>query len=141
MIKDFSGQYEFLSNFSPSTVMDYAGIIYPTVEHAYQAAKTLDLQLRKKEFTTGTAAQAKKKGRQIETREDWEGVKLFIMETLLREKFSIKHPDLVLMLKETYPHELVEGNWWGDTYWGVCKGVGQNNLGKLLMKIRQELIK
>jgi predicted NAD-dependent protein-ADP-ribosyltransferase YbiA (DUF1768 family) len=59
------------------------------------------------------------------------------METLLRQKFA--HPELRAKLKETNDAELVEGNWWGDRFWGVCRGEGENHLGKLLMKIRAEL--
>jgi len=86
-----------------------------------------------------TPGQAKKLGKSIELRPDWEEIKIEVMRELLRQKFDItKHYDLWLELHMTKPDELVEGNWWGDTFWGVCKGKGENHLGKLLMEIRYE---
>lgn len=130
MIDSFKGPYAFLSNFHPSLV----GGAYPTVEHAFQAAKTRDPEQRAKVATCATPAQAKRLGRKVTLRPDWEDVKLDVMEELLRQKFE--NPDLLTLLRATAPHELVEGNTWGDTYWGVCRGKGRNHLGKLLMKIR-----
>jgi hypothetical protein len=109
---------------------------YPSVEHAYQAQKTLDRKLRKC-FLTGNAGQAKRNGQRIELRKDWYDVSLNIMENLLKQKFSDN--DLKQKLIETSDEELIEGNWWGDTFWGVCNGIGENHLGKLLMKVRGEL--
>ena len=83
-----------------------------------------------------TPGEAKRMGRQVTLRKDWEDVKISVMEKGLRMKFAI--PELRDKLLATGEEELVEGNWWGDTCWGVCKGVGANNLGKLLMKIREE---
>lgn len=137
-ISSFTGDYRFLSNFYPSEV-ELDGVIYPSVEHAYQAAKTLD----KKERTVfhkhplPSAAEAKKLGRKLSMRSDWDGVKLQVMEDLLVQKFA--HADLKEQLSQTKGSLLVEGNWWGDSFWGVDnrKG-GQNHLGKLLMKIRDK---
>lgn len=70
-------------------------------------------------------------------RSDWEEVKLGVMEGLLREKFS--DPELRRKLLATGERELVEGNDWGDSFWGVCAGRGKNHLGRLLMKLREEL--
>ena len=84
-----------------------------------------------------TPGLAKKLGRKATIRPDWEKIKLPIMEYLLRQKFGDK--TLKALLIGTGDAELVEGNMWGDTYWGVCKGKGENHLGKLLMKIREEL--
>jgi len=80
---------------------------------------------------------AKKRGRKVTMREDWDQVKIPIMEDLLSQKFS--DPVLAKKLVETGDSQLVEGNWWGDVFWGVCRGEGQNNLGKILMKIRERL--
>lgn len=138
-IKHFDGhQYRWLSNFFAISI-DYEGHRYGSVEHAYQAAKTLDPKHKAMIRSAKTAAQSKVFGRQAPKRPDWDDVKLQIMETLLRAKFDRDmHPDMRKRLKETGDAELIEGNWWGDTYWGVCKGVGENHLGKLLMKIRSE---
>lgn len=135
-IDNFSGQFEFLSNFSDSPVK-YEGIEYPTVEHAYQAAKSLDMEDRVHISECPTPGAAKKAGRKVKLRADWESVKDGVMLELLRQKFT--DPDLKYQLLETRNAPLIEGNWWGDTYWGVCKGVGKNMLGQLLMQVRQEL--
>lgn len=142
MINDFHGSCLFLSNFFMHSIM-YEGILYPSNEHAFQAAKSLDKAARLKIAALPTASMAKKAGRgknpdiKFELREDWDVVKLDIMYTLCKEKFS--DPVLASKLKATGNEELVEGNWWGDTYWGVCKGVGSNHLGKILMQVRDEL--
>ena len=135
-ISSFTGDYRFLSNFYPVEV-EFDDVIYHSVEHAYQAAKTLDKKERKQfhKHPLPTAAEAKKLGRTVSMRSDWDGVKLQVMEDLLVQKFA--HVELKEQLSQTKGFLLVEGNYWGDTFWGVDnrKG-GQNNLGKLLMKIR-----
>jgi N-glycosidase YbiA len=136
-ISSFTGDYRFLSNFYPSDV-ELDGIVYPSVEHAYQAAKTLDKEERKvfHKRPLPSAAEAKKLGRKSSLRSDWEGVKLQVMEDLLVQKFA--HKELQEQLLATGQSLLVEGNWWGDSFWGVDnKKGGQNHLGKLLMKIRK----
>ncbi len=137
-IKSFDGQFDFLSNFYPSTVlMDF--VTYKTVEHAYQAAKTLDITERYIIADLPNPGQAKRAGRKVKLRPDWESIKIEIMTNLVREKFT-KHPMLAKQLLDTGDREIIEGNTWGDYFWGVCKGKGENNLGKILMKIRSELI-
>lgn len=135
MINSFDGNFAFLSNFYPSPVVQ-RGVIYPTVEHAYQASKTLDLAKRALLFTTGMPGQAKRIGQTLELRADWNEVRLGVMRKLLRQKFS--EPGMRRRLLDTGSEELVEGNWWGDSYWGVYNGHGLNHLGKLLMEIRYE---
>jgi ribA/ribD-fused uncharacterized protein len=135
MIDSFKGEYEFLSNFYPATV-SYEGEVYPSVEHAFQAAKTLNPQMRLK-IRLSNASGAKKLGRQLDLRADWETVKVDVMRELLKAKFS--DPELRAKLKATGEEPLVEGNWWGDTFWGVCRGQGDNHLGVLLMEIRDSL--
>lgn len=132
-INAFSGDYRYLSNFWKVPIQ-YEGITYPSVEHAYQAAKTLD-QIDRQKLTYLTAAEAKQYGRRVKRRPDWEACKLDVMRALLQLKFA---PGTTYhqMLVSTAPAELIEGNWWGDTYWGVCRGVGENWLGRLLMEIR-----
>lgn len=132
----FDGEYRFLSNFSPAPV-EYVGLKFPTVEHAYQAAKVDSQLLRYHISIAPTPSAARKLGQKVPLRPDWEAVKLDIMYGLLQQKFA--EPTLRTKLLATGEAELVEGNWWGDTFWGVCGGVGQNQLGKLLMRLRAEL--
>jgi ribA/ribD-fused uncharacterized protein len=134
-ISSFSGEYRWLSNFSPSLVI-YDGVVYPTVEHAYQAAKVHPSQ--REPFKYGTPGQAKRLGRQYVLRADWEQVKVYIMRELIEKKF-IAHTPMAARLLATGDAELVEGNTWGDMFWGVCSGVGKNYLGKLLMERRTAL--
>ena len=136
MIDKFRGKYWFLSNFYESPIED-ENIIYPTVEHYFQAQKTLNREEKLKIAKASKPAKAKKMGRQVNLRKDWEDIKLQVMEKALRLKFQ--DPALCEKLIATGDEELVEGNPWGDRYWGVCNGSGKNKLGKLLMKIRKEL--
>lgn len=135
MINSFTGPHRFLSNFSPAVVY-YGFMDFPTVEHAYQAAKTLDRSIRETIRIAPSPATAKKFGRNIELRPDWNDIRLEVMEELLEQKFA-PMTSLCGLLLATGDEDLVEGNWWGDTFWGVCKGKGHNHLGKLLMKIRE----
>ncbi len=129
----------FLSNFYLVDI-EYNGLIYPSVEHAYQAHKSFNIQ-EKKLFTDKNMPPrvAKKFGQHISLRSDWKDVKLTIMRDLIWRKFF--HNNVMKeKLISTAPAELIEGNWWGDTFWGVCNGEGENHLGKLLMKTRNALI-
>lgn len=142
VINKFNGDFDFLSNFFASPIR-YEGMVYPTVEHAFQAAKTMDMAKRREIAGLPTPGAAKRAGRQVTLRPDWEEVKVDVMETLLREKFS--NPHLNFCLRITDGHFLEEGNNWCDNFWGVCRcprcnGNGRNQLGKLLMKIRAEAI-
>ena len=146
MINEFKGKYSFLSNFYPSPIAPWTdGILYPTVEHAFQAMKSLDLNERKNIARMRTPGNAKYAGRHVTLRPDWDNVKLDIMYEALKEKF--KYPDLRKALLCTGDQELVEGNTWHDNFYGSCycshcRNIeGQNHLGKLLMKIREELKK
>ena len=135
-ITQFSGEYYFLSNFYPSTV-ELEGQIYSTVEHAYQAAKTKDKKERIEIQRAFYPAEAKRLGRAATIRSNWDDVKLDVMRYLLEQKFAFGRIECV-KLCNTLNTELVEGNTWGDTYWGVCDGEGANHLGKLLMEIRED---
>lgn len=138
-IDRFDGtEYEFLSNFYPSEVF-YKGMFYPTVEHAFQAAKTLDPREREKIRAASTPGRAKYLGRTTDLRDDWEDIKFEVMEYLVRQKFTPPPRHLWARLLATGDAELIEGNTWGDTIWGVVDGVGENHLGKILMKVRAEL--
>lgn len=136
MINFFDKEYYFLSNYYPSKIT-FEGIEYKTVEHAFQAAKSLDNFERYTIAIMPTPGRAKQMGRSVSLRADWEEVKESVMETCLREKFAI--PELREKLLATGDEELIEGNTWNDRFWGVCNGEGENKLGKLLMKIRKEL--
>lgn len=132
-IYGFSGCYMFLSNFYP-TKIEYEGLQYNSTEAAYQSAKTLDKQLKLK-FVNIIASESKKLGRKLVIRKDWEHVKIDIMYELLLKKFS--NQSLKDKLLSTGDKYLEETNYWGDTFWGVSKNKGNNNLGKLLMKVRE----
>ena len=136
VINKFDGNYEFLSNFAGCNITDADGICYPTVENAFQANKTLDKDERLK-FTTLTAAQAKKYGKCVKLRPNWEDIKVDVMRYLLFKKFT--QPEFFELLMLTGDAELIEGNTWGDTFWGVCNGRGMNMLGSLLMEVRAVL--
>ena len=135
-IDSFSGEYRWLSNFWPAQVRVY-GEQYPSVEHAYQAAKSTIPEVRESIRNMPKAADAKKVGKLITVRDNWTKISLKIMLYLLRQKF--KNPSLKQKLIDTGSAEIIEGNWWNDTFWGVCNGIGENNLGKLLMQVRGEI--
>lgn len=128
-ITAFRGEYYFLSNFYLHT-LDYDGLVYPSSENAYQASKTYP-EYRYK-FINLSPGEAKYLGRRIAVREDFD--RISSMYAILQVKFS--DPVLLSKLIDTAPAILQEGNSWGDSYWGVCAGVGDNHLGNLLMKIR-----
>ena len=135
----FDGEYAFLSNFYDSPI-EKDGIVYPTNEHFFQAMKTLDNEERKRIAAAETPGKAKRMGRSVKLRPDWEQSKIQIMKEGLTLKF-LCHKDLAEKLVATGDVWLIEGNWWGDTYWGVCNGVGHNMLGNLLMEIRRDFRK
>ena len=137
----------FLSNFYPfkrfgtyphRIEIYYENMLFLCVETAYHAAKTLDMNFRYEISQMNpfdVFALAKNGG--IPVRENWNNMKYDIMKDLLSQKFQ--HPELKKMLLDTGNATLIEGNTWGDVYWGVCDGVGENNLGKILMDIRKYL--
>lgn len=124
------------SNFAPCEVT-LDGTPFPNVEAAYQAAKTLIPTERQTILTCSTPAEAKKLGKTLTLRPDWDEVKIKIMQDLLEQKF--RHPKYRDLLLSTGKGRLEEGNTWGDVFWGTCKGVGENKLGLLLMGIRSRL--
>ena len=138
MIREFKNEYSFLSNFYPHPIY-FNGLLYKTSEHAYQAQKCVkreDMIL----FTYDiTPSKAKRLGRKLKIRDDWDMIKLDVMKQILIIKFSDEK--LKKLLKDTGDNELVEGNYWNDVYWGVDidTGIGKNNLGKLLMDIRSNI--
>lgn len=139
-IISFREEYRFLSNFWP-TVIEYKGIIYRTVEAAFQAAKTDDEKI-KREISLLSPNKAKRYSKTITLKPEWDIDKLSIMEELLRLKFV---GGLALLLRATGNADLIEGNTWHDNFWGMCVCPAcvdkkkHNMLGKLLMKIRADL--
>jgi ribA/ribD-fused uncharacterized protein len=136
-ITSFSGEYRWMSNFWPSPVT-YQGVVYPSVEHIYQAMKTLDESWRAKILSCETPGRAKRMSREVPLRPDWEEVKVGIMTELVQSKFASSE-ELARKLLGTGERVIEEGNTWGDTFWGVCKGEGQNMMGRILMQVRSEL--
>ena len=135
-IKEFRGKNFFLSNFFEAPVT-WQGITYLNNEAAFQSAKVLTKEGREW-FSKLPPNKAKSKGRNVRLRNDWEEVKDNIMYEICYCKFS-QNEDLRRKLISTGNALLVEGNNWNDKYWGMCNGVGKNKLGKILMKIREEL--
>ena len=136
MIDSFRGEYYFLSNFYESKVT-YEGITCLNNEAAFQSIKTLDMQERKS-FASLSPTAAKKAGRKVSLRKDWEDIKINVMYEICKAKFT-QNEELREKLLATGEEELVEGNNWNDRIWGKVNGIGANNLGKILMRIREEL--
>ncbi len=137
VIECFAGEHRFLSNFFPVEI-SYEGEIYGSVEHAFQAAKTNDLGERARIRNEKNPGKAKHLGQRVTLRPDWEAVKLSVMHELVLQKFS-GNKVLKAELLATGTAPLVEGNYWRDAFWGVYQGKGQNHLGKILMKVRDQL--
>jgi ribA/ribD-fused uncharacterized protein len=138
-IKEFQGNNRFLSNFYPAPVK-YEGKIYPTSEHAYQAAKCLLPKDKDRIAKAFSAGEAKRLGKFVSRIPDWDAKKLSIMKDIVTCKFR-QNPLLARTLLATGDTILEEGNRWRDTYWGIDihTGEGENHLGKILMQVREEL--
>ena len=138
LIGMFRGKFSFLSSFHPApTVWD--GIVYPTSEHAYHAAKTYRMEDRQEILRAATPAEAKRLGRYVNLRVDWtDEVKTHVMFMVVLAKF-LANPLLRNDLLATGQLPLIEGNTWGDTFWGQVNGEGQNRLGKILVATRSIL--
>lgn len=137
-ITRFRGEYEFLSNFYESPVT-FEGLTYGSSEAAFQAQKCMTYEERRA-FTEYRPMDSKKAGRNVQIRPDWDAVKVGVMEGIIRAKFT-QNPGLAAKLLATGDCELVEGNNWHDIFWGADgkTGEGENHLGRILMKIRDEL--
>jgi len=132
-IRGFFGEYRWLSNYHISDVY-FEGILYPSTENAYHAAKSLDLFIRN-QFIELTPNASKMFGRQITIRTDWDKIKYDVMCSVVFDKFY-RNLELRQALIDTGTKHLSEDNHWGDQYWGVCDGKGENVLGKILMATR-----
>ena len=141
MIEEFQNEYRWLSNFwFFDNPLKYQGMLFYTNEHFYVAMKTRDVSIRK-EVANHSLKGLKKYGKSLVIREDWDKIKLDVMLYGLRYKFSNNNPKLRQLLLETKSLHIQEGNYWNDKFWGVClkTGEGENNLGKLLMQVREEI--
>jgi len=142
-ITAFRGKFYFLSNFYPSP-LEHDGIVYPTVEHAYQAAKTSDKDERRRLAAIPKPGGAKAVGRRIKRPDNWFDYNLDLMESLIEQKFT-EDDDLREKLLATGDAELIEGNTWNDRFFGMVKDkktgewVGENHLGQMLMRVRERL--
>lgn len=139
-ISTFQGAHRFLSNFwiGGVEIKTREGVSFNHVEGAYQASKAWS-STEQADFVGLTPRQCKLLGRSITIRPDWEESKVGIMLDLLRQKFR-PGSALAKRLLSTGEAVLVEGNSWGDRFWGQCPlGNGRNELGKLLMLVRDEL--
>lgn len=130
----FDGEYAFLSNFYPCRVYMGDGVDYPSVEHAFQAMKSTDLKDRAMISAIKNPGDAKRAGKRLKLRENWEDIKSNVMRQALMSKFRY-NKDLRNKLLATGSAVLIEGNHHGDRYWGV-DGYGENILGHLLMQLR-----
>jgi len=137
LITSFRDAHRFLSNFYLAPV-EFEREIYPSSEHAFQAAKTVDAEDRRIIREEKSPGKAKRLGQQITLRDGWEEMKVWVMEEIVKNKFE-NNADLRILLLRTGNAKLVEENTWGDKIWGVYDGEGENWLGKILMKVREEL--
>lgn len=137
VIDCFKGVWGVFSNPYPTAVL-YEDILFPSSEHAYIAGKSTDMDFRRS-LVDLPWQEAKRRGRATKLRAGWEaGLKLKVMEEVNLIKYTTNQ-FCYDKLMSTRGYELIEGNWWGDRYWGVCDGVGENHLGRILMKIRHQL--
>jgi ribA/ribD-fused uncharacterized protein len=137
IIGSFSDKYRFLSNHYPCEVR-WGGHEFTSSEHAFMAAKCVyvkDILLIQAAPTPG---EAKRLGRTITLRKNWDNIKLEAMYDVVFDKFS-RNKDIQKLLLDTGCATLIEGNTWNDTYWGMCNGKGENHLGKILMRVRDRL--
>jgi len=138
-IRQFKGEFRFLSNFYPSPVK-FKGILYPSVEHAYQSAKSADPAWKQICADAGMKpSKIKKASAHIQLVADWDEIRIPVMQECLELKF--RREPFKSWLLDTRDAYLLEGNWWGDTFWGVDlnTNTGHNHLGNLLMTLRSAL--
>lgn len=135
-VNSFRGQYAFLSNFYEADVT-YQGLTFHSNEAAFQAQKATNEVIRAS-FCDKSASDAKRLGRNIVLRRDWDDVKVSVMKDLVEAKFD-QHPELAARLLATGDAYLEEGNTWGDRVWGTVNGSGRNLLGQILMETREKI--
>lgn len=138
-ITQFQGEWRFLSNFYPCDVR-LGEIVFPSAEHAFQARKSLVPEVQRSIAQLASPGEAKRYGRRIELRPDWEQAKKRVMLLIVLSKFT-QNPALAAQLVATEDAYLEEGNHWHDNYWGACgcddhTGEGLNYLGRILTMVR-----
>lgn len=140
MIKEFQGEYRWLSNFAKVNIR-LSGINYPSVEHAYMSAKSKDTGWKKFCMSCQDPGTVKRISKEIEVVSNWEDIKVTVMRECITQKFN-QEPFKTLLLNTGTQH-IQEGNRWGDKFWGVCLKTnrGQNILGTIIMDVRKELAK
>lgn len=138
MINRFENEYDFLRNDYPACIV--LGVhVYPTLEHAYQASKTDNDSIREDIRLSKSVTQARLIGRKVTLPFDWDDRRIDVMTTLVKQKFT-EHLDLKLKLLLTEDAEIVQGDNVRDQFWSVdINGIGQNNLGKILMLVRDNI--
>lgn len=142
MINKFADKYYFLSNFYEKSIF-IKNKEYKSIEHAYQAFKSTNKSEHEWIRNAPNPSKAKYFGKKIKLRKDWNEIKYDLMLRLIKIKF--KDEELKKMLLDTGNEELIEGNYWHDNVWGDCKCekckdiYGTNWLGKILMKVREEI--
>lgn len=137
-IESFQGEYRYLSNFYECSV-PYDYLIFKTSEHAFQAAKAKHNNDWLNIWSLKFPSQAKKIGKTIEIKENWENIRIKVMYDIVFNKFLFNLKTIGLQLLKTNDAILIEGNTWGDQFWGVSNGFGYNHLGHILMQVRKEL--
>ena len=152
-IDSFSGKYRYMSNFFPARTRIKVKYLHPNIqkkfrkdydfegttsEHCFQAAKMTNLEDFNRVISVNTPSLANNFGRLLPIRDDWDDIRLEIMYLVVMDKFK-RNKVIRELLKRTKEAELIEGNTWGDQFWGVCKGEGKNHLGKILMEVRSKL--
>jgi N-glycosidase YbiA len=135
-IKGFFGPYCWLSNYHLVDII-FEDQVYKSTEHAYMASKTLDPYARRAIQACATPKEAKQLGRRVKLRPHWDEIKYDFMLQITRQKYD--NSECRALLLATGDAYLEETNTWGDVYWGVCNGVGENNLGKIIMQVRDEI--
>lgn len=136
----FFGPFRFLSNFHVCRV-EYDGLVFGSTEAAYMYAKvpkTPELETLRQSFVNMTPSEARKLGQVVPLVQNWDNTRLSVMYDVNYAKYT-GNPDLLAQLLLLKDCNLVEANWWNDTFWGECRGVGENNLGKTLMKLCADL--
>ena len=135
-VTSFRGRWSTLSNFH-GRPFRWRGKIWPTAEHAFQAAKCADPAEAEAVRTAGSPGAAKRLGRRAVLRPGWNGIRIEEMRSILDAKFA--DPEAAAVLRSSGGADLIEGNTWGDRFWGVSGGRGENYLGRLLMEVRDRL--
>lgn len=133
-ILGFFNEYRFLSNFHLCPINIW-GIDFSSSEQAYVYRKSDDPEFQQKVLAEHHPGKVKKIGSEYKLRPHWNNIRRHLMEHILLNKFR-QNPELKKALLDTGRRYIEETNWWHDTYWGVCEGVGENNLGQLLMLVR-----